>query len=78
MDSRELIVKAAAYVERVMSEYDASHDFEHIKRVIGGAHTIYSRILEAKPDSELDLGIITLGALLRTSNQISLADNFFT
>jgi uncharacterized protein len=73
MATLDLIAKVAAYVEDEMSKYDASHDFEHIKRVVGCAHMIHSQILATKPDHpELDLNLITLSALLRKSPLQSL------
>ncbi|KAH6679518.1 HD domain-containing protein [Halenospora varia] len=62
---QELITKVTEYVRKYMANYDASHDFEHIKRVVGTASTIYNEIQasgESKP--KLDPTIITLGALL--------------
>jgi uncharacterized protein len=52
-----------------MSNYDGSHDFNHIMRVLGLAHLIYSEITDTpndRPPAEpkLDLHIITLAALL--------------
>jgi uncharacterized protein len=66
MATSDLIAKVAGYVEGEMSNYDASHDFEHIKRVVGCAHMIHSEIVATQPDyPELDLDLITLSALLR-------------
>jgi hypothetical protein len=66
MATSELIAKVSTYVENHMGQYDASHDFEHIKRVIGGAHIIYHEIIATEPEHpELDLNLITLSALLR-------------
>lgn len=66
-----LIPKVTAFVEKYMSKYDGSHDFNHIKRVVGLAHLIYKEInsqREADPThgggEELDLHVITLAALL--------------
>ncbi|RDL37313.1 HD-containing protein [Venustampulla echinocandica] len=71
-ESQLLIARVSGYVQRHMSQFDASHDYEHIKRVVGLAHTIYSQLNlpgESIPtDSEaqptLDLPTITLSALL--------------
>ena len=66
MATPELIEKATAFVYDKMSKYDASHDFDHIKRVVGCAHTIHSEIVATQPDHvALDLNLITLCALLR-------------
>lgn len=67
-----LIPKVSAFVEKYMSNYDGSHDFNHIRRVVGLAHLIYNEINKEKQDSvamfdeepELDLHVITLSALL--------------
>jgi uncharacterized protein len=67
-----LIPKVSAFVENYMSKYDGSHDFNHIRRVVGLAHLIYTEINGNKsqnPNSddeelELDLHVVTLGALL--------------
>ncbi len=66
---QELITKVAAYVEKCMSKYDGSHDFDHIKRVVGLAHHIHSQMTTSPPKSNipsppLDLDVITLAALL--------------
>ncbi|KAL2073793.1 hypothetical protein VTL71DRAFT_11119 [Oculimacula yallundae] len=66
-----LIPKVTAFVQEYMSKYDGSHDFNHIKRVVGLAHKIYAEIIKAEEESglfekesELDLHVITLAALL--------------
>ncbi|CAG8951087.1 hypothetical protein HYFRA_00006485 [Hymenoscyphus fraxineus] len=67
-----LIPKVSAFVEKYMSKYDGSHDFNHIRRVVGLAHKIYTDINTQKAqnvgdgngEQELDLHVITLGALL--------------
>jgi uncharacterized protein len=67
-----LIPKVSAFVEKYMSKYDGSHDFNHIRRVVGLAHLIYTEINGNKSQNsnaddeelELDLHVITLGALL--------------
>jgi uncharacterized protein len=67
-----LIPKVTAFVEKYMSKYDGSHDFNHIRRVVGLAHLIYSEITKAREhsplfgddESDLDLHVITLAALL--------------
>ncbi|KAM5352474.1 hypothetical protein ACJ41O_005197 [Fusarium nematophilum] len=53
-----LIAKVTAYVEQYMSNYDASHDFNHIKRVLSLSHHIQSRT----PSTRRSL--VTLAALL--------------
>jgi uncharacterized protein len=53
-----LIKKVTAYVEQYMSNYDASHDFNHIKRVLRLSHHIQSHT----PSTSRSL--VTLAALL--------------
>ncbi|KAL3424567.1 HD domain-containing protein [Phlyctema vagabunda] len=66
MSTSGLIPKVTAFVESYMSKYDGSHDFNHIRRVVGLAHSIYTAVVaEATPDSPpLDLHTITLAALM--------------
>jgi uncharacterized protein len=67
-----LIPKVTGFVEKYMSKYDGSHDFNHIRRVVGLAHLIYTEINKEKQASilfeddrpDLDLHVITLAALL--------------
>ncbi|APA11623.1 hypothetical protein SS1G_05077 [Sclerotinia sclerotiorum 1980 UF-70] len=60
-----LIVQVTAFVEKYMSAYDGSHDFNHIRRVVGLAHRIYKELDgEGVNGSELDLQVVTLAALL--------------
>lgn len=67
-----LITKVTAFVEDYMSRYDGSHDFNHIKRVVGLAHRIYQELNsqeEGKKEAplhakNLDYRVITLAALL--------------
>ena len=64
-----LIPKVSGFVEKYMSKYDGSHDFNHIRRVVGLAHLIYKEILAeaenlGEDEPELDLNVVTLAALL--------------
>ncbi|ESZ98478.1 hypothetical protein SBOR_1140 [Sclerotinia borealis F-4128] len=60
-----LITQVTAFVEKYMSAYDGSHDFNHIRRVVGLAHRIYKDLNEERMDEpELDLQVVTLAALL--------------
>jgi uncharacterized protein len=66
-----LIPKVSAFVEKYMSHYDGSHDFNHIRRVVGLAHLIYKETNARREESpmfdeeeDLDLHVITLAALL--------------
>lgn len=56
----DLIPKVAAYVKQQMSKNDGSHDYNHIKRVLGIARQIASQL----PNSNLDPTTITLSSLL--------------
>jgi len=67
-----LIPKVTTFVEKYMSKYDGSHDFNHIRRVVGLAHLIYTEMNKEREEAaalfdetpDLDLHIITLAALL--------------
>ena len=57
--------------EKAPSNYDGSHDFNHIRRVVGLAHMIYTELnkeMESSPlfdeEPDLDLHVITLAAFL--------------
>ncbi|KAH7358416.1 HD domain-containing protein [Plectosphaerella cucumerina] len=58
----DLVTKAAAYSETYMSNYDASHDWSHILRVVTLAHKIHAATAPTRPS--LSLRKITLAALL--------------
>ncbi|KAK0658915.1 hypothetical protein QBC41DRAFT_262718 [Cercophora samala] len=58
-----LILSVTSYVKDYMKNYDASHDFAHIQRVVSLAHHIYSS-LSPSEQSALDLKTIHLAALL--------------
>ncbi|CAN8096214.1 unnamed protein product [Discula destructiva] len=65
-----LISSVETFVEEYMSHYDASHDYNHIRRVIGLAHHILAKE-RARQDhatqphtSHYNDTIVTLGALL--------------
>lgn len=74
----DLIQKVETYVEEYMSHYDASHDYNHIKRVLGLAQIIMAKEEERQASLALQEGIdpstdkttfynsmlVTLGALL--------------
>ncbi|KAF3357863.1 LYR motif-containing protein 5A [Verticillium dahliae VDG1] len=59
-----LVTAAAAYVRDYMSNYDASHDWSHILRVLALAHKIYNDPTPAASNPALSLRKITLAALL--------------
>jgi len=56
-----LVQAITAYVKEYMKNYDASHDFHHIRRVVGLARHIYS---QTSNKDDLDLRTIHLAALL--------------
>lgn len=62
----DLIQKVTLYVQDYMKNWDGSHDFGHIKRVVSVAHAIYDEITRTGTGSlpPLDRTVITLGALL--------------
>jgi uncharacterized protein len=60
MGDSKLTDRAYAYAEEYMGQYDGSHDFKHVLRVLDLAR----RIAAASIDSKYDDEIITLAALL--------------
>ncbi|RDW58049.1 HD-containing protein [Coleophoma cylindrospora] len=62
--SVSLIPRVTAFAEQYMSKYDGSHDFNHIRRVVGLAHKIYTEIQKLPDMPKLDFQTITLAALL--------------
>ena len=51
-EPKNLISKVTDFVEEFMSHYDGSHDFLHIKRVVGLSHKIYNEMaLRTPPES---------------------------
>ncbi|KAJ3945066.1 uncharacterized protein N0V96_005089 [Colletotrichum fioriniae] len=60
--NEELVSEVTKYVEAYMAKYDASHDFNHIKRVVSLAHRIHVQSPATTP--ALDKHTITLSALL--------------
>lgn len=57
-----LIKTVTNFVRDYMSNYDASHDFGHIQRVVGQAHYIYTKEVTTNP--ALDLQTVVLAGLL--------------
>lgn len=53
----DLIQEMEIYVEEYMSHYDASHDYNHIKRVLGLAHIIMAKEEERQVAVALQKGI---------------------
>jgi uncharacterized protein len=70
--SQELIRKVTVYVEKYMNNFDGSHDFNHIKRVLGQSRQIIAEIENTRPvesetthtNPKLDPTVVTLAALL--------------
>lgn len=63
LDSDPLVRSVVQFVRQYMSRNDASHNFEHIQRVVGLSQHIYTH----SPDllrQHLDFRLITLSALL--------------
>ncbi|KAI1332680.1 HD domain-containing protein [Xylariaceae sp. FL0255] len=56
-----LVKTVTEYVEAYMANYDGSHDFNHIKRVVGLAKHIHAHAAGA---SERDLQVVILSAVL--------------
>jgi uncharacterized protein len=68
-ESQELIRKVEGRVKEFMAKYDASHDFNHIKRVVRRAYLIHDKIIKAALDAggeapNFDMTTITLSAML--------------
>lgn len=60
----DLIAKVKPYVQQYMSAYDASHDYNHVLRVLALSHQIASEETKEGQSPQYDLPIITLAALL--------------
>lgn len=63
LQSDPLVVAATSYIRSYMSNYDASHSFDHIQRVVRLAVQIYLS-LTSQEQSRLDPKVIILSALL--------------
>lgn len=75
-EPENLVSKVSEYVQEYMSHYDGSHDFNHVKRVLGIAHQIHGELTSysdspssSSSDSStsaqpFDPLVITLSALL--------------
>lgn len=63
LDTDPLLLSVVQFVQQYMSQNDASHNFEHIQRVVGLAKHIYTHSTDLLR-SQLDFRIITLSALL--------------
>ncbi|KAK8081919.1 hydrolase [Apiospora saccharicola] len=57
----DLVASVTTFVKEYMSNYDGSHDFHHIQRVLGVSRYIYAH---ASNNETLDLQVIVLSALL--------------
>lgn len=63
LDNDPLLLSVVQFVQQYMSKNDASHNFEHIQRVVGLAKHIHARSAEPLR-SQLDARVVTLSALL--------------
>jgi len=59
-----IVQSTVAYVKDYMSNYDASHDFNHVARVLSLAKTIEDSERQLKPHITFDSEVITLASLL--------------
>jgi uncharacterized protein len=59
-----IIKEVTGYVENYMSQFDASHDYAHVQRVLGLAKRIEALERVANPNIEYRSDVITLAALL--------------
>ncbi|KAF4303843.1 putative hd domain containing protein [Botryosphaeria dothidea] len=62
-ESKALVESVRMYVEKYMSRYDGSHDFDHIRRVLGLAKYILAETQEDDPE-DIDETAVYLAALL--------------
>ena len=60
----QIINKAKDFVADYMSQYDASHDYRHIERVLGLAQTIQAREQSFQPDIQYRAELVTLGSIM--------------
>lgn len=66
----DLIPKVTAFVKTYMNRFDGSHDFNHIKRVVGTSHHILSKLRDKNSPffspaaKDINDDMVTLGALL--------------
>jgi uncharacterized protein len=64
----ELITNVESFVEEYMNQFDASHDFSHIQRVVRLAMHIARSEMKRNPSLTLDLELIQIAALLHDVN----------
>ncbi|KAI9716518.1 MAG: hypothetical protein M1812_005249 [Candelaria pacifica] len=60
----DLIAQVKVYVKEYMSRYDASHDYNHVLRVLALSHQIAAQEIQGNLTPQYDSSIITLAALL--------------
>jgi uncharacterized protein len=63
-DHEALFKALNAYVHSYMSQYDNSHDYQHILRVLSNANSILKAETETKPATSYDTTALFLAALL--------------
>ncbi|KAJ4398361.1 hypothetical protein N0V91_010272 [Didymella pomorum] len=61
---RDLFISINTYVHTYMSQYDNSHDYHHILRVISNANTILQEESKIDPSTPYDTTTLFLAALL--------------
>ncbi|KAL1796095.1 hypothetical protein ACET3X_006319 [Alternaria dauci] len=61
---KPLFASINAHVHTYMSNYDASHDYNHILRVLSNTHSIYTHERAANPSTTYDPTALYLAALL--------------
>lgn len=64
LDTDPLLLSVVQFVQQYMSRNDASHNFEHIQRVVGLAKHIYTHTTDLTFRARLDFRVVTLAALL--------------
>ncbi|KAF2129077.1 hypothetical protein P153DRAFT_292600 [Dothidotthia symphoricarpi CBS 119687] len=61
---QDLFASINAFVHAYMSQYDNSHDYQHILRVLSNTNRIYAAELKANPSVSYDTTVLFLAALL--------------
>lgn len=60
--NNELIQRVVVLAKKYMSQYDASHDWNHILRVLATARQILREEKASNPDNDYDETVVTLSA----------------
>jgi uncharacterized protein len=64
LDMEKLILSVNDFVRGYMNQFDASHDFQHILRVVGLAKHIETKERALHPEVSYDANVIALASLL--------------